>query len=84
MDYQQRLQALDLQRLQNRRIEIQRGRARSMELREQQRVFNMHTQIADAEIDIPAVAIPDYEQPVPSNTPQEHEDMVATPRTPVR
>ena len=91
MDYQQQLRSLDMQRRQNRRREIQRGRvARSVELRaNQQRPYDMHTQLADAEIDTPPSTRPDDEQPNPhpANAPQEDEVLVfdaVSPRTPVR
>ena len=89
MDYQQQLRNLDMQRRQNRRTEIQRGRiARSVELRgNQQRLYNMYTELADAEINIPPTSRPDDEQPHMANAPQEDEVLVfdnITPRTPNR
>ena len=91
MDYQQQLRRHDQQRLRNRIEEIRRGRnARSVELRaNQQRPYDMHTQLADAEIDIPPSTRPDDEQPNPhpANAPQEDEVLVfdaVSPRTPVR
>tara|TARA_B110000003_G_C16487801_1_gene472237 strand:- start:224 stop:502 length:279 start_codon:yes stop_codon:yes gene_type:complete len=87
MDYQQQLRRHDQQRLRNRIEEIRRGR---IALRaNQQRPYDMHTQLADAEIDIPPSTRPDDEQPNPhpANAPQEDEVLVfdaVSPRTPVR
>ena len=91
MDYQQQLRSHDMQRRQNRRRDRERGRiARSVELRgTQQRLYNMYTELADAEIDTPPSTRPDDEQPNPhpANAPQEDEVLVfdaVSPRTPVR
>ncbi len=87
MDYQQQLRSHDMQRRQNRRRDRERGRIARSELRgNQQRLYNMYTELADAEIDIPPTTRPDDEQPDVANAPQEDEVLVfdASPRTPVR